>query len=92
MSDDSNAFGDLDATTLAELVRQGEVSAAEFVDDAIRRCEQVNGTLNAVIAVIADMFERARTAARQPARRRAFCRRAFSDKDFGAEVAGVRFS
>ena len=89
MSGDSSAFGDLDATALAEMVRKGEVSAVELVDDAIRRCEQVNGTLNAVIT---DMFERARTAARQPAGDGPFAGVPFLMKDFGAEVVGVRFS
>ena len=32
----------LDAIDLAALVRSGEVSALELVDDAIDRCERVN--------------------------------------------------
>src|SRR5690606_12222982 len=59
----TNDFGELDATALADLVRRREVSPLDLVDDAIRRCESVNGALNAVIA---DMFEAARAQARGP--------------------------
>ena len=58
------SYGDLDATALARLVRLGEVSPLELVDEAIRRCEQVNGALNAVVT---EMFDRARDEARQSA-------------------------
>jgi amidase len=50
----------LDATGQAELVRTGEVSAAELVDAAIARIEQDDGRLNAVIHTL---FEKARAAA-----------------------------
>ncbi len=42
-------FSDYDGIGLAELVRQGEVSASELVDAAIERIERHNGTLNAVV-------------------------------------------
>ncbi len=83
-----NDFGDMDATALAELVRSGEVSALELVDDAIRRCEQVNGTLNAVIT---DMFDHARAQACTPPTDAPFCGVPFLMKDFAAEIAGVPF-
>ena len=51
----------LDATAQAELVRNGDASAAELVDGAIERIEKVNGELNAVIH---PLYERARTAVR----------------------------
>lgn len=41
-------LGDLDAVALADLVRRGEVSAAELAEAAIARVEKVNGSLNAV--------------------------------------------
>lgn len=41
-------LGDLDAVALADLVRRGEVSAAELAEAAIARVERVNGSLNAV--------------------------------------------
>jgi amidase len=50
----------LDATAQAELVRRGEVKAAEVVEAAIERIEAVDGTLNAVIH---RTFDAARAAA-----------------------------
>ncbi len=81
-------FGELDGIALAALVAERKVSALELVDDAIARCESVNGTLNAVIT---DMFEHARAVARGPALSGPFAGVPFLMKDFGAEVAGVRF-
>ena len=49
--------GNLDATAQAELVRKGEVSPAELVDDAIARIEKLNPELNAVIH---PLFDKAR--------------------------------
>ena len=54
----------LDATAQAELVRRGELTAAELVDAAIARIERINPRLNAVII---STFERARTQACAPA-------------------------
>jgi len=51
----------LDATAQAALVREGTVSPAELVDDAINRIEKCNGELNAVIH---PRFEQARAEAR----------------------------
>lgn len=82
-------FGEFDATALAALVRGREVSALELVDDAIRRCEQVNGRLNAVVT---DMFEQARARARVAAPSGPLAGVPFLMKDCVAEVAGVRFT
>ena len=49
--------GNLDAIAQAELVRKGEVSPAELVDDAIARIEKLNPELNAVIH---PLFDKAR--------------------------------
>ena len=54
-------LSDLDATAQAELVRTGEVSPLELVDDAIGRIEKFNPELNAVIH---PLFEKARDQAR----------------------------
>ena len=54
----------LDATAQAELVRTGEVSPTELVDQAIARIERLNPTLNAIIH---PRFERARVEAAAPA-------------------------
>jgi hypothetical protein len=50
----------LDATGQAELVRRGELSPLELVNEAISRIERVNPTVNAIIH---KHFERARTQA-----------------------------
>jgi amidase len=47
----------LDATAQADLVRSGQASPRELVDDAIARIERVNPRLNAVVR---DRFEQAR--------------------------------
>lgn len=50
----------LDATAQAELVRRGEVTPLELVDNAIAQIERVNPALNAVIY---ERFEKARAEA-----------------------------
>jgi amidase len=50
----------LDATAQAELVRTGQVSAAELVESAITRTEKLNPQLNAVIH---ERFDKARAEA-----------------------------
>ncbi len=55
--------GALDATGQAQLVRAGEISAAELVEGAIRRIEALNPQLNAVIH---DLSEKAIAAAAGP--------------------------
>ena len=82
-----NEYGELDATALAALVRQGEVSAAELLEEAIGRLELVNPTLNAVVT---PMYAQAREAA-QGAFDGPFAGVPFLMKDFAAEVAGVPF-
>lgn len=51
------------ALDLAELVRRGEVTAAELLEDAIERVAAVNPAVNAVVGT---MYEQAREAARGP--------------------------
>ena len=63
-----NEYGSLDATALAALVRQRQVTPLELVDEAIRRLESVNGRLNAVVTT---MFDQARAQARAQAQSRA---------------------
>ncbi|HWC14673.1 MAG TPA: amidase [Actinomycetota bacterium] len=53
-------FGSLSATEQAALVRSGEASAVELVDDAINRIEKLNDELNAVII---ERFDKARAEA-----------------------------
>lgn len=88
MSNSALNYGDLDALALAALIRNKEVSALELVDESIRRCESVNGTINAVIT---EMFDHARERAKQPLGDGPFAGVPFLMKDFVAEVAGVPF-
>jgi amidase len=53
-------YSELDAVALAELVRSGQASPAELVDEAIARIEKLNPQLNAVIH---ERFEKARAEA-----------------------------
>ncbi len=56
-------YGDLDGIALAELVRKGEVSALELVNEAISRIEELNPKLNAVVY---EMYDHARELAAKP--------------------------
>src|SRR3954452_4861097 len=51
----------MDAMEQARMVRDGEVSPSELVDEAIARIEELNPSINAVIY---ERFERAREEAR----------------------------
>ena len=53
----------LDATAQAELVRTGQATPLELVDEAIARVEKLNGELNAVIH---PLFDKARAQAQEP--------------------------
>jgi len=75
----------LDATAQAELVRKGDVTAAELVDTAIARIEKLNGELNAVII---PLFEKARARARQKLEPGPFRGVPFLLKDLVATSAG----
>ena len=74
-----------DALGLAGLVRRGEVSAVELVDEAIRRIEHLNPRLNAVIH---PMFDQARRLAAGPIADGPFRGVPFVVKDLVATVAG----
>ena len=78
----------LDATAQAELVRTGQVSAAELVTAAIERIEALNPVLNAVVTPV---FDRAAEAARAwpegP-----FAGVPYLVKDLAIEMEGVRFT
>ena len=74
-----------DATELAALVRGGQASPAELVDDAIARVERLDPTINAVIH---ERFEAARTEARNGLPDGPFRGVPFLVKDLGCEIAG----
>src|SRR5690606_31654586 len=56
-------YDSLDGVGLAGLVAKGEVSPAQLVDEAIRRIERWNPSLNAVVLRMYDHARRAATAA-----------------------------
>jgi amidase len=79
----------LDATALAELVREGEVTATELVDGAIERIEKLNPTLNAVIF---ELFDRARGEASGALPDGPFRGVPFLLKDLTCELAGTPYA
>ncbi len=85
----TDEYKSLDATALAELVRRGEVTALELVEQAIAGIETHNGTLNAVIT---PMYEHARDVAAKKSPEGMFAGVPFLMKDYCAEVAGFPFT
>jgi amidase len=78
----------LDATAQAELVRTGQVTAAELVTAAIERIEALNPALNAVVTPVFDQaVEAARTGPAGP-----FAGVPYLLKDLACEMEGVRFT
>ena len=75
-----------DALGLAELVRKGEVSSIDLVEEAIARAEAVNPQINALVI---PMFEEARKRARGPLPEGPFRGVPFLLKDLRAAYAGV---
>ena len=81
----------LDAAAQAELVRTGQVSAAELVTAAIERIEALNPVLNAVVTPV---FDRAAEAAQAGPADPAgpFAGVPYLLKDLACEMEGVRFT
>jgi amidase len=82
----SDEYASLDGMAQADLVRRGEVTAAELVEAAIGRIERLNPDLNAVIR---PLFDDAREAAKGPLPEGPFSGVPFLLKDLLAEIAGV---
>ena len=78
----------LDATAQAELVRTGQVTAAELVAAAIERIEALNPVLNAVVTPV---FDQAAEAA-QAGPTGPFAGVPYLLKDLACEMKGVRFT
>lgn len=78
----------LDATTLSEKIRQGELQAAEVVDAAITRIKQDNPALNAVVTT---MYGEARTAVSEGVEG-PLAGVPYLLKDLGVPYAGVRLT
>jgi len=81
-------YASYDGLGLAELVRKGEVTAAEIVDEAIERIERHDPVINAVVY---ELFDRARAdaAKKTPAESGAFPGVPFVLKDLLANIQGV---
>jgi amidase len=79
-------FDRFDGLGLAELVRKKEVAPSELCEEAIRRIEQVNPKVNAVIL---PMYDLAREAAQKGLPKRPFTGVPFLLKDMIEEYAGV---
>ncbi len=81
----ADLYNRCDATDLAELVRRREVSAAELLEEAIRRTEALNPQLNAVSQ---KHYAQARDAAQAPGTA-PFAGVPFLLKDLGAQLKGT---
>jgi len=79
-------YSEYDGLGLAALVRRGEVSPAELVEEAIARIERHNPVLNAVVY---KAYDEARRAARGSLPDGAFRGVPFLIKDLGMQVAGM---
>ena len=78
-------YSNYDGLGLAHLVRRGEVSAAELVEEAITRIEKHNGKLNAIVY---KAYDEARKTARSKLADGPFRGVPFLIKDISMEVAG----
>ncbi|HNL40353.1 MAG TPA: amidase family protein, partial [Saprospiraceae bacterium] len=81
-----NEYRRYDALGLAELVRKGDVTPEELLDVAIRRAEEVNPGLNAIVH---KLYDHGKEAARAAPRDAPFAGVPFLVKDLGMEVAGT---
>lgn len=80
------AYSKHDAVGLADLVRQGQLSTTELLDEAIRRAEQLNPRINAIVAEHYD-FARRQLAGQLPDG--PFSGVPFLLKDLGAQLNGT---
>lgn len=80
-------YRQLDAVALAEAVSNKEVTAAELLEIAIQRAEDVNPNLNGLII---PLYEEARAAAQQPAAG-PLSGVPFLAKDYGQEMADAPY-
>jgi amidase len=79
-------YSDYDALGLAELVRNGDVTAEELCEKAIRRIEKTNPKLNAVVT---PMYDIGRRTSRKPLPDGTFAGVPFLLKDLMFAFAGV---
>lgn len=82
-------YGEFDGMGLAELVRKGSVTAMEICEEAIRRAEEINPKLNAIVT---PLFEFARQEASQVRPDSPFCGVPFLLKDVHHALKGFAMS
>ena len=78
-----------DATALAALIKKKEVTAAEVLETAIARTEEVNGPINAVVT---KLYEEARQAAQVPLPEGPLAGVPFLIKDLDVELKGTKYT
>ncbi len=76
----------LDALALAALIRRGELTATEVLEEAISRAEQFNPTINAITA---RLYEQGRAMAKAPLPAGPLSGVPFLLKDIGALMTGT---
>ncbi len=83
-------YAQYDALGLAQLIKNGDISAAEAVEAAIERCEAVNPALNAIVT---PMYGEARQAAKnRELADTVFAGIPYLLKDLGTAYQGVRLT
>ncbi|MFI5299744.1 MAG: amidase, partial [Polyangiales bacterium] len=82
-------YPDVDATTLAERVKRGDVQPSELVEEAIASIEAVNPKLNALVH---RMFDKARLSARGTLDSGPFSGVPFVVKDLDGFLAGEPYT
>lgn len=82
-------YDQFDGTGLAKLVKDGKTSAAELCEEAIRRAEQLNPKINAIIT---PMYDYARNVAKQSQTGAVFCGVPFLLKDAHHALKGFTMS
>lgn len=84
-----DALPEGDALALAKLIRDGDVSAEELLEAAIRGVERINPQLNAIVG---KLYEDARARVRQPLNNGPFAGVPFLIKDLLSDYAGAPIS
>src|ERR1041385_374027 len=78
-----------DATSLAQLIKRGEVNPAELLEIAIQRTEEVNPKINGVTT---KLFDLARKQLSNQDRKAPFAGVPYLIKDLGPQLKGTRYT
>src|SRR5258708_35437879 len=85
----SDEIAFLDATSQAQLIRQKELTASALLEAVIRRIEDINPRINALVT---PMYDEARASAKTVQADAVFAGVPFVLKDLIAEYAGARMT